>query len=121
MRHEYIRIYPVVRWWSYPIGYRIPTITAYDASFYTGEVMNVYGKIYEVFYSGSTDEYFLYFGAYYPYHDFTVVLPGWIARKYSSHPEAYFEREHILVTGLITTYNNSPEMVLKRPGQLRLY
>lgn len=121
MRHDYFRIYPSVKSWRYPIGYRIPTISAYNALYYNGEVMNVYGKIYEVFYSGSTDEYFLYFGAYYPYHDFTVVLPGWIARKYSSHPEAYFEREHILVTGLITSYNDIPEMVVQRASQLRIY
>ena len=121
MRHDYFRIYPSVKSWRYPIGYRIPTISAYNTLYYSGEVMNVYGRIYEVFYSGSTDEYFLYFGAYYPYHDFTVVLPGWIARRFSSHPEAYFEREHILVTGLITSYNDNPEMVIKRASQLRLY
>lgn len=121
MRLEYYRIYPVVKWWSYPIGYRIPTITAYDASFYAGEVINVYGKIYEVFYSRSTDEYFAYIGAYYPYHDFTVVIPGWIARKYSNRPERYFEREHMIVTGLITFFNEGPEIVVKNPGQIKIY
>ena len=121
MRHDYLRFYPVVKTWRYPVGYRIPTISAYDALYYNGEVMSVYGKVYEVFYSGRTDEYFLYFGAYYPYHDFTVVLPGWIARRYSSYPEAYFKREHVIVTGLITSYNNNPEIVVKSEGQLRIY
>lgn len=121
MRHDYLRLYPVVKTWRYPVGYRIPTISAYDALYYNGEVMSVYGKVYEVFYSGRTDEYFLYFGAYYPHHDFTVVLPGWIARRYSSYPEAYFKREHVIVTGLITSYNNSPEIVVKSEGQLRMY
>ncbi len=121
MRHNYFRIYPSVKSWRYPIGYRIPTISAYNALYYNGEVMNVYGKVYEVFYSGSTDEYFLYFGAYYPYHDFTVVMPGWIARRFNSYPEEYFEREHIIVTGLITSFNDSPEIVVKEIGQLRVY
>jgi hypothetical protein len=121
MRHDYLRFYPVVKTWRYPVGYRIPTISAYDALYYNGEVMSVYGKVYEVFYSGSTDEYFLYFGAYYPYHDFTVVLPGWIARRYSSYPEAYFKREYVIVTGLITSYNDSPEIVVQGEGQLRVY
>ncbi len=121
MRHDYLRFYPVVKTWRYPVGYRIPAISAYDALYYNGEVMSVYGKVYEVFYSGGTDEYFLYFGAYYPYHDFTVVLPGWIARGYSSYPEAYFKREHVIVTGLITSYNDSPEIVVKSEGQLKMY
>jgi hypothetical protein len=121
MRLEYIRIYPEVKRWYYTVGYTIPTISAYDALYYTGEVMNVYGKVYEVFYSARTDEYYLYFGAYYPYNDFTVVLPGWIARRYSSYPESYFERQHIIVTGLISTFDDKPELVVKRESQINLY
>jgi hypothetical protein len=121
MRRDYLRFYPVVTTWRYPVGYRIPTISAYDALYYSGEVMSVYGKVYEVFYSAGTDEYFLYFGAYYPYHDFTVVLPGWIARRYSSYPEGFFRREHVIVTGLITSFNDIPEIVVQGEGQLRVY
>jgi hypothetical protein len=121
MRHTYLRLYPYVKTWRYPVGYRIPTISAYDALYYNDEVMSVYGKVYEVFYSAATDEYFLYFGAYYPYHDFTVVLPGWIARAYSSYPEGYFRREHVIVTGLITSYDGKPEMVVQSEGQLKVY
>jgi len=121
MRLEYIRIYPEVRRWHYDIGYRIPTISAYDALYYTGEVVNVYGKVYEVYYSAGTDEYYLYFGAYYPYHDFTVVLPGWIARRYSAYPERYLEREHMTVTGLISVFDDKPEMVVKNDSQVSLY
>jgi hypothetical protein len=121
MRLEYIGIYPEVKRWNYAIGYTIPTISAYDALYYTGEVTNVYGKVYEVFYSARTDEYYLYFGAYYPYHDFTVVLPGWIARRYSSYPELYFERQHVIVTGLISNFDDKPELVVKRENQIGLY
>jgi hypothetical protein len=121
MRIEYISIYPEVKRWNYAIGYNIPTISAYDALYYSGEVMNVYGKVYEVFYSARTDEYYLYFGAYYPYHDFTVVLPGWIARRYSSYPESYFERQNVIVTGLISTFDDKPELVVKRESQINLY
>ncbi|MBN2213664.1 MAG: hypothetical protein JW723_05415 [Bacteroidales bacterium] len=121
MRSEYIRIYPMVHTWRYPVGYRIQTISAYDALFYHGEVMNVYGKVYEVFYSRQTDEYILYFGAYYPYHDMSVVVPGWIARRMSRRPERFFERQHITVTGLITTFEEKPEIVVRNTGQLRIY
>ncbi len=121
MRREYIRIYPMVNTWRYPIGYRIQTISAYDALFYQGEVMNVYGKVYEVFYSRETDEYVLYFGAYYPYHDLSVVVPGWIARRMSRRPEVFFERRHVIVTGLITSFDDKPEIVVRNTGQLRIY
>ncbi|MBN2609979.1 MAG: hypothetical protein JXB00_00320 [Bacteroidales bacterium] len=121
MRIEYSRYYPMVNHWRYAEGYRIPTISAYDAIFYHGEVMNVYGKVYEVFYTGKTDEYILYFGAYYPYHDFSVVLPGWIARRLSRWPESYFERQHVLVTGLVTAFDDKPEIVIRNTGQIRTY
>ncbi|HJX70980.1 MAG TPA: hypothetical protein VJ346_03480 [Bacteroidales bacterium] len=121
MRTEYIRIYPMVSAWRYPIGYRIHTISAYDAILYHGEVINVYGKVYEVFYSRQTDEYVLYFGAYYPYHDMSVVVPGWVARRMSRWPEEFFERQHVIVTGLITTFEDRPEIVVRNTGQLRIY
>lgn len=121
MRTEYVRIYPMVSTWRYPVGYRIQTISAYDAMLYHGEVMNVYGKVYEVFYSRETDEYMLYFGAYYPYHDMSVVVPGWIARRMSRWPEEYFERQHVIVTGLITSFEDKPEIVVRNTGQLRIY
>jgi hypothetical protein len=121
MRMEYIRIYPMVKVWRYPAGYRIETVSAYNALYYGGEVMNVYGKVYETFYSRETDEYILYFGAYYPYHDFTVVVPGNIARRMSRWPENFFEHQHVMVTGLITTYDDKPEVVVKSTGQIRIY
>ncbi len=121
MRREYVRIYPMVTTWRYSIGYRIPSISAYDALRYHGEVMNVYGKVYEVFYSRETDEYVLYFGAYYPYHDFSAVVPGWIARRMSRWPQEYFERQHVIVTGLITAFEDKPEIVVRNTGQLRIY
>ncbi len=121
MRLEYARYYPMVSTWRYTDGYRIPTVSAYDAIDYQGEVMNVYGKVYEVFYTGKTDEYVLYFGAYYPYHDMSVVLPGWIARRLSRWPEQYFERQDVVVTGLIAGYEDKPEIVIRNTGQIRIY
>jgi hypothetical protein len=121
MRMEYVRLYPMVTTWRYPIGYRIPTVSAYDALFYQGEVMNVYGKVYEVFYSRETDEYMLYFGAYYPYHDLSVVVPGWIARRMSRWPEEYFQNQNVIVTGLVTTFEDRPEIAVRNTGQLRIY
>lgn len=121
MHLEYRRIYPMVKYWHYPIGYRIPTVSAYDASYYRGEVVNVYGKVHEVYYDAYADEFILYFGAYYPYHDFTVVIPGSIARSMSYRPERYFNSAYVLVTGLVTIYDGVPEIYLNRTYQIRFY
>jgi len=117
----YCRLYPVISYWTYYADYSITTISAYDALFHIGEIRKIYGKVSEVYYAMETDEYFLYFGAFYPHHDFTVVIPGDIARRYSRHPEFYFQDEHIEVTGLITEYEDKPEIVVKDKDQLRRY
>jgi hypothetical protein len=121
MRIEYENIYPMVEYWDYPEGYWIETISAYDALYYCGEVVTVYGKVEEVFYSRPTDEYILYFGAYYPCHDFTVVIPGKIARRFSYRPERYFEYACVMVTGLVTMYDGVPEVYINRTYQIDIY
>lgn len=121
MYRRYVEIYPMIKVWYYPQGYRIETISAYDAMFYRGEVMNVYGRVNEVFYSHATDEYFLYFGPYYPYQDFTVVIPGYLARSYNPQPMRFFENQYIVTTGLITSFEEIPEIVVKDQIQVQLY
>ncbi len=121
MHNEYIEIYPMVKTWRYPVGYRIATVSSYDAMYYRGEVADVYGKCEEVFYSRETDEFILYFGAYYPYHDFSIVVPGPVARRFSAFPERYFEQQYISVTGLITVFDGKPEIVVRRTTQLSVY
>ncbi len=121
MHRHYIRMYPMVKYWSYTNGYRISMVSAYDAEYYRGEVRTVYGKAREVYYSRTTDEYFLYYGLYYPYQDFTVVIPGYIARRYSNNPQRYFTERRLAVTGLITNFNGEPEIVVKESFQINLY
>jgi hypothetical protein len=121
IHNNFIEIYPMVHRWDYYNGYRIEMISAYEAMYYRGDVKTVYGEVFEVYYERQTDEYFLYFGAYYPYHDFTVIIPGYLARRYSLHPMRYFENQCMAVTGLITTFNGEPEIVVKKSFQLNLY
>ncbi|UCG28533.1 MAG: hypothetical protein JSV24_04015 [Bacteroidales bacterium] len=119
--HHWCALYPVIQYWDYYPDYNVSTISAYDALFHIGEIRRVYGKVSEVYFETETDEYFLYIGAYYPYHDFTVVIPGEIARRFSRNPEFYFDSEHIEVTGLITEYEEKPEIVVKEKKQLKRY
>ncbi len=118
---NYCVIYPEIRQWGFHVNYRVDVVSAYDAYYHAGEIRTVYGEVREVFYARETDEYILYFGEYYPYHDFTVVVPGWLARRYSRRPDRFFERQHLAVTGLISMWERKPEMVVMKDYQLNFY
>ena len=120
MYRDYSRWYPDYRW-DYRYGYRIHTISVFDARYRLGEVAYVYGRVYATWYNRETDDYLLFFGGDFPNHQFTVVLPGDVARKYSWRPERFFLGEHIMVNGLITTFDGIPEIVVKNKRQLDLY
>jgi DNA/RNA endonuclease YhcR with UshA esterase domain len=114
-------MYPTIRHWEYRYGYRIHNVSAYNAYYHIGEVKTVYGRVKEVYYARESDEFFLHIGDYYPYHDFTIVIPGYIAREYSRRPVAYFTKEYVNVTGLITEFEGKPEIVVKRNFQISVY
>jgi hypothetical protein len=120
MYRDYSRWYPNYHW-RYNYGNRIQTISAFDAKYNLGEVAMVYGRVYATWHNQQTGDYLLFFGGEYPYHQFTVVLPARIARKYSWRPERFFLGEHITVTGLITTIEGVPEIIVKNKRQIGLY
>lgn len=120
MYRDYRLWYPNY-YWRYNYGYRIQTISVFDAKYNLGEVAMVYGRVSATWYNEETDDYLLFFGGEYPYHQFTIVLPGRIARKFNWRPERYFLGEHLTVTGLITTYDGIPEIIVKNGRQIGLY
>ncbi|MCK5066098.1 MAG: hypothetical protein KAR16_01605, partial [Bacteroidales bacterium] len=120
MYRNYHRWYPEFRW-NYNYGHRIQTISVFDAQYNLGEVAMVYGRVYATWHNKETDDYLLFFGGDFPYQQFTVVLPGYVARKFSWRPERYFLGEHITTTGLITTFDGSPEIVVKNKRQVGIY
>jgi hypothetical protein len=120
MYRDYHRWYPGYRW-SYSYGHRINTISIWDVKYNLGEVAMVYGRVYATWHNNETDDFLLFFGGDFPYQQFTAVVPGYIARKYSWRPERFFLGEHVTITGLITTYDGSPEIVVKNKRQLSLY
>lgn len=107
--------------WNYRTGYRISTLSAYDALYYVGDVRRVYGRVTDVFYAWENDEYILYFGPQFPYHDFSVIIPGHIAERYSRRPERFFTGANVAVTGLITAYDGKPEVLVRRSHQIERY
>lgn len=118
---EYQVYYPTYRWREYRAGMRIASVPAYDANNFVGDITRVYGRVVDTYYSWETDEYFLYFGDYYPYQDFSVVIPGDEARDFSRRPESYFLNQYMSVTGLISRFEGKPEMVIKRSRQIEVY
>ena len=119
--NDFCRFYPHVTNWHYRTGARINTISAYDAMFFIGEVKRVYGEVQEVFYSREDDAYYLYVGARFPYHDFSVVIPGREYRRFDFPPLNRLNLQHIWAMGLITEYDGRPEILVKRPYQLGIY
>jgi hypothetical protein len=120
MYRDYRRWYPNYTW-HYRYGYRIQTISVFDAKYNLGEVAMVYGRVYATWHNDQTDDYLLFFGGNYPHHEFTVVVPGNIARRFSWRPERFFLGEHITVTGLITTFDGIPEIIVKNNRQVGIY
>jgi len=120
MYRDYRRWYPEYHW-RYNYGYRIQTISVFDAKYNLGEVAMVYGRVYATWHNRETDDFLLFFGGDYPNQHFTVVLPGRIARRFSWRPERYFLGEHLTVTGLITTFDGIPEVIVKNKRQVGLY
>jgi hypothetical protein len=113
--------YPEVHYWKYPVGHRIASVPAYDARNFIGEVANVYGRVLDMYYEPATDDFFLYFGDYYPYQDFSIVMPGHEARELSRDPIGYFSNQHIAVTGYIQNIDGQPQIIVGSSRQIDMY
>jgi hypothetical protein len=121
MHREYLGLYPFYRDWSYAYGSRILSIPAYDADYHVGRLRTVYGRVHEVYYAPESGLYYLYFGAPYPYHDFSIVISRREARRFTNRPVHFFTGQHVMVTGIIANYDGRPEIEVIRRSQLALY
>jgi len=119
VREKIIRIYPSIRI-EFNYGYRIPDIPAYLAYKHIGRLVNVFGYVTDIEYINRYDEYILYIGDRYPYHDLTIVLNGSVARRIHPRPEKFFRDRDIVVTGVIYLYRDIPEIEVKDPWQINI-
>lgn len=94
------------------------SVPGYEASYHLHEPASVYGKVYEIFYNRDINEMYLYLGAPYPRHDFTIVITGRLADEMSRFPPRYYIGQNFTVSGIITHYKNEPEMVINYRNQL---
>jgi hypothetical protein len=113
--------YPMHTRWNNDYGSYIETVSSYDAQHYAGSVKRVYGKVEEVYYSEQDKTYTLYFGAQFPYHDFSVVIPRRVAKDISWSPSWHFENEYVWVVGLVDVWEGKAEIVLHDEDQIRRY
>jgi hypothetical protein len=120
MNRYYGGLYPGYTW-RYPVGYHIQTISAFETRYNMGEVARVYGRVYGTWYNRETDDLLLFFGGEFPNQEFTMIVPGNVARRFNWRPERYFLGQHVYATGLITSFEGRPEMVVKKRSQLDIY
>ncbi|MBT7092981.1 MAG: hypothetical protein HN936_07025 [Bacteroidetes bacterium] len=121
LHNRFMYYYPMHTRWNNNYGSYVESISSYEAMHYVGSVKRIYGKVEEVYYSPEDRTYTLYFGAPFPYHDFSVVVPRNIAKDISWSPTWHFEDEFVWAVGLIDIWEDKPEIVIHDRDQLRRY
>lgn len=121
LMNRFMYYYPGYTSWDFDYGNEIETISSYDVNYYVGTVKRVYGKVEEVYYSREDQNYILYLGARFPFHDLSIVIPRQVARQISAYPEWFFRGEYVWLVGLIELWEDKPEMVIRDEEQIRTY
>lgn len=87
-----------------------------EAKQHVGEYASVVGVVEQVSSSRSGTQ-FLNLDGKFPHAPFTVVVFGSDAEKVGDL--AQYEGKRVTVTGKITMYHGGPEIVVKKPGELK--
>lgn len=105
--------------WCRPVIAR-ESISASQAAKHVGETTTVCGMVASAKYvPGSKGQpTFLNLDEPYPDQPFTVVVWGDDRGRFSSPPEVAFDGKRICVTGLIETYKQKPQIVVRDPKQV---
>jgi len=95
-------------------------ITAAQAAQHMGEVQTVRGVVASVTYAARAkgQPTFLNLDQPYPNAIFTVVIWGSDRGKFAVAPEKAFQGKAVRVTGKITEYRGTPEIVVHDPTQI---
>jgi len=107
-------------WVSPALGQGTRTIPSAEASRHVGEQATVCGYVASTrFLSTSRSKpTFLNLGKAYPNEELTVVI--WPEdRDNFGEPESKYLHKNICITGEITVYRNSPQIVAKSPSQIK--
>jgi hypothetical protein len=94
-------------------------ITPADAKDHVGEHATVCGKAVSTHYAKTTkgEPTFLNLDEPYPRQIFTILIWGSDRSKFGV-PETSYRDQQVCVTGVITSYKGSPEVVANEPAQI---
>ncbi len=95
-------------------------ITPADAANYVGKNVTVCGKVASATYAARSKgrPTFLNLDRPYPNQIFTALIWGESRGKFSTPPDKAYSGKQICVTGVISTYRNQPQIVVKEPSQI---
>lgn len=92
-----------------------------DASKHVGDRATVEGAVVDAKYASSSNGQPTFLNIGKPYPDpagFTALIWGSNRGQFSKAPETMYKGKHVCVTGLIETYQGSPEIVVDSPSQI---
>jgi DNA/RNA endonuclease YhcR with UshA esterase domain len=96
------------------------SISASEAKNHVGENATVCGQVASAHYAARSkgNPTFINLDKPYPNQIFTVVIWGSDRGKFGD-PESAYSGQHICVTGTISLYRGSPEVVVREPAQIK--
>jgi DNA/RNA endonuclease YhcR with UshA esterase domain len=102
-----------------PVGLA-EVITAAQAAQHVGEVQTVRGVVVSATYAARAkgQPTFLNLDKPFPNEIFTVVIWGSDRGRFTAPPEDSFKGKTVRVTGKITEYRGTPEIIVHDPGQI---
>lgn len=97
------------------------SISTTEAKNHVGENATVCGQVASTHYADRSrgSPTFINLDKPYPNQVFTIVIWGSDRTKFSD-PEEKYRGQHICVTGIITIYRGSPEVVAHEPSQIKV-
>jgi len=102
-------------------GYAQISISAAEAKNHVGENATVCGEVVSTHYAERSrgNPTFINLDKPYPNQVFTLVIWGSDRAKFGD-PEEKYRSKHVCVTGKITDYRGSPEVVAHEPSQIKV-
>jgi hypothetical protein len=93
-----------------------------DAAQLIGKTITVCGEVFggKFLETSKTSPTLLNMGASYPKQPLTIVIPIDIRKQFGFKPEELLNHKHICVTGKVTKYQKSAQIVLEDRTQLRI-
>ena len=97
-------------------------ITATEASDHIGKTAEICGMVASAAYLQQVRgrPTFLNFEQPYPDQVFTVVIWGDNRSAWSSPPERLYDQQSVCVTGRITSHEGNPQVIVRKPGNIRV-